>query len=83
MESTNDNVSKSSALAPTRHKQPPTKYNRRKKVLMILNHNGPASKAREIRQKTGTHKHVRNRNVSLKSVAKLLGIANQISSLAS
>lgn len=50
---------------------------------MILNNGGPASKAREIRQKTGTHKHVRNRNVSLKSVAKLLGIANQILHLAS
>lgn len=45
---------------------------------MILDHSGPASKTREIGQRTETHKHIRNRNVSLKSVAKLLGVAEQI-----
>lgn len=48
IEGTNNNVSKSPALAPTRYKQSSTKFSRRKKCLMILDHSGPVTKMREI-----------------------------------
>lgn len=72
------NVSKSSSSSPTRHDQPPKKCNTRKKVLMILDHSEGASKVRETRKRTETHKLIRNRIVSLKSVAKPPRVAKQI-----
>lgn len=49
-----------------------------KKVLMILDHSEGASKVRETRKRTETHKLIRNRIVSLKSVAKPPRVAKQI-----
>lgn len=72
------NVSQSSSLAPTRHNKPPSNCNTQEKVLMILDHREPASRVRDTRQRTETHKFITNKNVSLKSVAKLLGVAKEI-----